>query len=211
MPSTSNQKPLKLNLGCGICLYKGYVNIDKYVTKEYIKELIKSGHKQALIERGSKYLQADLRDLPFEDSTVDRIESIDVIEHFGFREVGGVINEIKRVLKPGCKAFIHTIDFTDLAHRWLELAKTPSPDLKDFFDLVQSIYGNQYNEGQFHKSAWTPAYAHQMFIREAKFSDIKITVFPRFCSIPPPLETSRWLKKENVRYKSQMLLIEATK
>lgn len=46
-------------------------------------------------------LNADLRNLPFDDGFADRAVAIHVLEHFYFWEVPAVLAEWKRVLKPG--------------------------------------------------------------------------------------------------------------
>ena len=201
---------LKLNIGCGIRHRKGFTNVDKYVTKEHIKQLIKEGHKLATIEKGSKYVQADWKDLPFEDNSVDYLESVDTIEHFGFREIDTVIKETKRVMHPGSMARIQTIDFNALVERWYkEITKPKIPQLEVYMDLMQCIYGNQHNEGQFHKMPWTPAYAHQLFIKEYEFSSINILIFPRFCGNAPPMETVDW--DFSKVFRSQMMIMEIIK
>ena len=203
-------KTIKLNLGCGIRHKSGFINIDKYVTKDYILDIIMNGNKLAYIEPKSEYLQADFMSLPFDDNSVDYIESIDTIEHLGFREVGKAISEMKRVLKRGKMARIQTIDFNALATEWAEkISNNPSPQIKDYMDLTQSIYGNQYNEGQFHKCTWNPAFAIHMFLNEYKFSTAQVIVFPKGCTNPPPLKTVIW--DHSRMYKHQMIIIEAIK
>lgn len=210
MKKTKTKKLVKLNLGSGIQHWAGYINVDKYATREFIQGLIDEGHKQAMIQEGSEYLQADIRSLPLEDNSVDYIESIDVIEHFGFRELYDVIREIKRVLKPGASFKFQTIDFNGLAHEWMERIVNPErPDISDYIDLMQAIYGNQLGEGQFHKSAWTPAFAYHIFVTEHGFSGINVNVFPKFCSKLPPFETAH--REDGLVFKHQILVIEVFK
>lgn len=201
---------IKLNLGSGIQHWAGYINVDKYATREYIQGLIDTGNTQAIIQEGSEYLQADIREMPLEDDSVDYIESIDVIEHFGFRELYHVVKEIKRIMKPGAKFKFQTIDFNALAHEWVEKILNPKqPDISDYIDLMMGIYGNQLGEGQFHKCAWTPAFAHHIFISEHEFSDIKVSVFPKFCSKLPDFETA--VRQDGLVFKHQVLVVEVTK
>lgn len=74
--------PVKLNLGCGPNLKKGWVNIDLF--------------------RPTADLQLDLREAwPFPDGTVSYIYSEHVFEHFEFHtEVPHFLAEAIRVLKP---------------------------------------------------------------------------------------------------------------
>lgn len=201
---------IKLNLGSGIQHWAGYINVDKYATREYIQGLIDTGNTQAIIQEGSEYLQADIREMPLEDDSVDYIESIDVIEHFGFRELYHVVKEIKRIMKPGAVFKFQTIDFNGLAHEWVEkVLNAKQVDISDYVDIMMGIYGNQLGEGQFHKCAWTPVFAHHIFIEEHKFSDIKVTVFPKFCSNLPQFETA--VRQDGLVFKHQVLVVEVTK
>jgi SAM-dependent methyltransferase len=201
---------IKLNLGSGIQHWAGYINVDKFVTRDMIQEMIDSGNKQAIIQEGSEYLQADLMNMPLENDSVDYIESIDVIEHFGFRELFYLIKEIKRVMKPGAKFKFQTIDFNGLADEWVKkIINQPQPDISDYVDIMMGIYGNQLGEGQFHKCAWTPAFAYHIFITEHEFSDIQVSIFPKFCSKLPDFETA--LREDGLVFKNQVLVVEVTK
>lgn len=51
-------------------------------------------------------VQADLKDLPFDDGYADRIAAIHVVEHFYRWEVEQVLKEWLRVLKPGGQLII---------------------------------------------------------------------------------------------------------
>lgn len=207
---SSKKQKIKLNIGCGISHKKGYINIDKYVTRDYVKKLIKAKHESAKIDPESKYLKADWKKLPYGDNSVDYIESVDTIEHFGFREVSKIVEETHRVLKLGCMARIMTIDFNALVERWYkEITTSSSPNLDTYMSLTQSIYGNQHNIGQFHKCPWTPAFAHQVFIKERHFKSINILIFVRFSNNKPPLETITWDPKKV--FVNQSLIIEVVK
>lgn len=207
---------VRLNLGCGIILYPNFINVDKYVTMEMIQDLILHNHPQVKIYPGAEYLNADMMDLPFEDNSVDYIESADTLEHFGFREVGKVLSEMKRVLKPGCTARIQTINFDGIAREWMKRVATDYETIivndnwmDAYFEVMQTVYGNQHNEGQFHKCAWTPRYAYQMFIIETGFTYINITIIPRGSNAPSGLEVAPTV--EGHAYISEALIIEAVK
>ncbi|GAH03733.1 unnamed protein product [marine sediment metagenome] len=62
------EKLLKLHLGCGGAYLEGYVNID-------------------LVKRGVVDIIADARKLPFQNSSVQLIESYHLIEHIPKDEV----------------------------------------------------------------------------------------------------------------------------
>lgn len=208
---------IKLNLGCGIVHQRGFINIDKYVTKEMVQQSIDLGVRFARIDEGSEYLQEDVTNLPFLDNSIDYIESIDVIEHFGFVEVDKFIGEIKRVLKPGCMARIQTVDFNGLAQEWVdEIAnKELEPDGQTYMNLAVAIYGHQHGEGQLHKVPWTPVYANYKFITEFKFSGLNVIVHPKGVSAITIMEVGLQLSDqkpgENFVMKHQALIFEVTK
>ena len=58
--------------------------------------------------KGITSLQSDLIDLPFKDSSFDALITTDVLEHIPHAEKA--VSELKRVLKPGGKAFIVIAD-----------------------------------------------------------------------------------------------------
>jgi predicted SAM-dependent methyltransferase len=80
-------EPVRLNLGCGKKLWPGFTNCDFPGNW--------SGEKPDV--------ECDIRKLPFPDNYADEIHAIHVIEHFYRNEVGGILQEWLRVLKPGGK------------------------------------------------------------------------------------------------------------
>lgn len=72
---------MKLNLGSGRFLHEGYTNIDG--------------------ENYEGVVVMDIRELPYEDESVEEVYSKDVLEHFGWREWRGVLAEWVRVIEPG--------------------------------------------------------------------------------------------------------------
>jgi SAM-dependent methyltransferase len=93
---------LKVNLGCGRVVRKGFVGIDMY-------------------DFGQKYVMDFETDpLPFADSTVDHMVASHVLEHI--HNLIPLMNEIWRVLKPGAElavavpVFPHEEAFQDPTH-----------------------------------------------------------------------------------------------
>jgi len=77
---------VRLNLGCGDKILKGYINVD------------------IVTERASNVpdVVCDVRDLSiFSENYADEILAVHVVEHFWRWEVANVLKEWIRVLKPG--------------------------------------------------------------------------------------------------------------
>lgn len=71
---------MKLNLGCGNKKLPGFVNVDI---------------------QGNADIVADVREVPLDDSVADELHAYHVIEHFYLWEVGELLAEWRRLLKPG--------------------------------------------------------------------------------------------------------------
>ena len=71
---------VKVNVGCGNTKYPGYVNVDLC---------------------GDTDITADMRSLPFEDLSVDRLNAQHVLEHIPYRQFVSALREWYRVLKIG--------------------------------------------------------------------------------------------------------------
>jgi len=83
---------MKLNLGCGLTLLKGFINIDL----EY-PDNIDFFIAQA---KGTKFIRRDItRGLPFSNNSIDEIRAISVLEHLDSDDFLFVMNECWRVLK----------------------------------------------------------------------------------------------------------------
>ena len=66
-------------------------------------------------DQGSlEFVQADACDLPFSDESFDRITMLDIIEHLVPEQLEQMFREVRRLLKPGGFAVIHT-----LPNRWV--------------------------------------------------------------------------------------------
>jgi predicted SAM-dependent methyltransferase len=118
---------MKLHLGCWHRYLDGYINID--------------------IKGSSADLHADLRNLPFEDCTVDEIYASHVLEHFGRHEFLGVLKEWNRVLKAGGRIYVAVPDIDSAISYYLKHG-----DLKPLYGL---IWGGQKDEYDHHKFGFT--------------------------------------------------------
>ena len=162
---------IKLNLGCGGRLLKGYINVDMDSLEELKKRYPAQEFDDNIILKNY-----DLFNLPYENETVDLIRADGLIEHLSFLEESKFFYEIVRVLKKNGKLILSTIDFEKTILQWL----SAKDNWKDFFKndpesikkehwfgtytyeqdnrwgyLTASLFGSQNGEGQFHKNCYS--------------------------------------------------------
>ena len=168
---------VKLNIGCGIMIKKGFINIDKYYTEEQLKG--KSGYFSTVVfEKGAEYVQADVCDLPFDDGYADYAESIDMIEHLPMKMVVAALSEIRRVLKPKGTLVLITTDFAGFAADWLKMTGGPRFDAEQYIKLSEGIYGNQRYAGEFHCTPFSYRFMQEC-LKEAGFGTAIIEGFSK--------------------------------
>jgi predicted SAM-dependent methyltransferase len=112
---------VKLNLGAGALPLDGYQNRD-----------IKNGF--------SAYPLGD-----YPDSSVDEVRASHLLEHFPHREVGKIVKEWARVLKPGGRLKIAVPDFD-----WIH--KAYSNGQRNNWMLEAYLFGGQVDADDFHKT-----------------------------------------------------------
>ena len=120
-------RPLKLNLGSGIYVLPGYVNIDA--------------------DPGADY-QGDVRKLRYADNSVDEVSSYHLFEHFSPYEVLDILKEWYRVLKPGCKLCMELPDIAELCNRYASSTR------EERFVILAGIYGALPNIKVPHLYGW---------------------------------------------------------
>lgn len=81
---------MKLNLGCGPDIRDDYINIDTCALD-------------------SRVVIADIRDLPYDNSSIDEIYARDILEHLSFNDAKIAIQNWSRICRSGGKLFIQTI------------------------------------------------------------------------------------------------------
>lgn len=162
---------IKLNLGCGIQLKEGFINVDNSYDLEELKA--KKGILKEAIVKG-RYVRADVRELPFKDNWADYILATEIIEHIPLVDLKKTLSEWVRVLKPGGRMIITAPDFNALARQWLETPFSPEA----YGDMAQGIYGNQLWAGEFHCAPITPQVL-QFYFSQMKVQEGKIHVVPR--------------------------------
>ena len=116
-----NKEEIWLNLGSGVSLADGFINVDNFFDRKDLEEgqRTKKGlFANARIKKDTQFIRADICNLPFEDNYADYIECNDVIEHQEMGDVVTALKEMYRVLKPGCKLGLSTTNFDELAKLW---------------------------------------------------------------------------------------------
>jgi predicted SAM-dependent methyltransferase len=156
---------IKLNIGCGILLIPGYINVDSMFSLEDLKNGagVKGNlYESAVVPEGVEFVQSDILHMPFEDNYADLVEAHQTVEHFGMREVIPAFNEIYRVLKPGGKFILTTPNFNNLVLQWINMLyrhrDVTGFDINDWVSNAEVFYGNQATAGEFHRCPMTPEF-----------------------------------------------------
>ena len=113
----------QIHLGCGKVRLPGFINID-----------IQPGPAVDLV--------GDIRNLDFEDSSIDLVYSCAVIEHVGRREWVDLLKEWRRVLKPGGLLRLSTNDFEACIARYNEK--------RNLEELLGILIGGQKDDYDWH-------------------------------------------------------------
>jgi len=122
-------QPIRLNVGSGYGELHGYINIDR-----------KNGQ--------------EAYPLPYENESVDEVRASHIIEHFDQRTAPKVIADWVRVLKPGGKIKIATVNLD----KWAEALRNGV----DGGTLLSYLYGGQIDEGDYHKTGFNEAGLEQV-------------------------------------------------
>ncbi len=127
---------LNLNLGSGKSKVEGYLNLDIRNLKEV--DIVHDLNKP----------------LPYKDEEVDNIFTSHVIEHFWWQDSIKMLKDWYRVLKPGGKLEIWTVDLDKVIYKMLTNADNPVM----MYDANWRIFGKKEPEGQAHHSIFTRRY-----------------------------------------------------
>jgi autotransporter strand-loop-strand O-heptosyltransferase len=125
------ENPIKINLGCGADIKKGYINVDTFNNFEGLD------------------VDANILELPFKNDSVDEIFISHTMEHLGIYNVPQALNEFNRVLKPGGELVIITPDLESCIEQWQKF------DDEGRIDRLEYIFGGQSHDGDFHKNGFT--------------------------------------------------------
>jgi len=141
-------KGIRLNIGSGVDYKPDFLNIDKYDP--------------------TADADWDIAHLPLRDNSVAQITCYSTLEHLPQGEIQILIKEWHRVLKTDGTVVATVPDIVGACER---LLKDPEDDW-----ALARIYGHQANEGQFHKSGFTPKRLYKYF-GSAGFRRIGIAYF----------------------------------
>ena len=156
-----------LNLGCGIKVLPGFINLDKVITEKGIRSRKGLYANAEPWPDGAKLVNGDMVSLLFKDNYADYIECLEALEHLPFRDVERACREMYRVLKPGGELCLFVPDMDEMCKGWLEnvTGTEEAPKVFDhntFFGLIQQFFGNQLHKGEFHTAGFTPTYLKGM-------------------------------------------------
>ena len=198
-------------MGSGLQIRAGYINVDKFYTEEQLRSK-KGFFKQADIQKGGTFVQADILHLPFEDNYADHVELSNCIEHFPLNNVINYVKEIHRVMKPGAKLYIMTNSMDGLALDWLDLLAHPPFNPQTYNDVAETIYGNQQAEGEVHRCPFTPPFMDYVLTQAGfKSGTISIAKKNTLISVIPKVFTSAGPIRKNAVCRNDLLFVEATK
>lgn len=127
---------MKLHLGCGGTYLNGYVNID-----------FPPSGKTIMSVKADVY--SDIRDLSYEDNSIEEIRSHHLFEHFNRVDALKMLIRWRRWLKPGGKLVIETPDFF-----WCSLIFSFIPSYPFKMKLGRHIFGSQEDFWGCHLDFW---------------------------------------------------------
>jgi len=127
--------PIRLDIGCGKWPIDGFTGVDLYVDHPGV-------------------IKAPMWNLPFATETVEEIYSSHALEHIPKAMIAPTLLEWYRVLVPysnrpsGVQLELRVPNLEWCARSWLEHGMS-----NDWF--MDTIFGNQNHEGEFHKTGFT--------------------------------------------------------
>ncbi len=145
---------LKLHIGCGPRILKGWINIDlKYeLYHNYMKYYTDKYYPKEIRGNRSEFFAMDITKvgIPLSDESVDVIFHEDFIEHLNQRDQITFLAETLRVLKKGC---IHRVNAPDLL--------SSMRDHSDFAKGFNGVYFDEWNKHN-HLNVLTPTILQEM-------------------------------------------------
>jgi len=142
----------RLHLGCGNIHIKNWCNVD-------------------VLKTGATDLVLNIQTLPgLKESSVEKIYSCHVLEHFTTKDIPLVLKRWYEVLKPGGEIRISVPDLDKITKIYQEnLSHFLTPGNQPWIAL---IYGGQKDQYDFHKTGFNFTYLNEL-LTNAGFSSIK--------------------------------------
>jgi predicted SAM-dependent methyltransferase len=123
---------MRVDLGCGGNKREGYTGVD-------------------LIEGPGIDICCDvLNGLPFENGEVEELHTSHFLEHIPKQKVRPLLKECHRVVKEDGKITVVVPDLIWVLEKFLSL-----PEREKWGFPVDTIFGNQLHEGEFHKTGFS--------------------------------------------------------
>jgi predicted SAM-dependent methyltransferase len=122
------KQPLMLDIGAG-----GYSSDDKFTSVDLVTECD---------------IHATMWEIPLPDGSVDGIFSSNALEHVGKKDIIPTLSEWHRLLKVGGRLQILVPDLEWVCQWWLA-------NQEDMGWSLDTIFGNQNHDGEFHKTGFT--------------------------------------------------------
>ncbi len=134
------QRRTVLNIGCGDKLYKTTelhvaINADIVTPKNKeadlkVLDVVGPESLKVLEPKGIYFHQTDVRNLPYiESNSFDEILAFHLLEHINVWEVPGMLQEWKRVLKPGGRVVLEQPDLIKCCINFLNVTTTGDPKI----------------------------------------------------------------------------------
>ena len=157
--ATVGGRALKVNFGCGKKLQEGWFNVDAVSREDAAPDLIyrmEFDADNSLVEP-----------IPLDDGCADEFMALHVIEHFYAFQADAVVDEWKRVLKPGGKLILELPNIELAARNLLE----GFPDQLSMWGL----YGDPSHSDPYmcHRWGYTPRTIKHL-LKMRGFVDIKV-------------------------------------
>jgi SAM-dependent methyltransferase len=169
----------KVLLGCGEKKREGWINVD-------------------IDERVNPDYLGSATSLPFEDESIDCIDSQHMFEHLFLKEVEAALYEWSRVLKKGGELFIELPNLDQCCR----LILNNSPDSTQYKLGIVGLYGYEpdihpegesFNIFMMHKHGWSPR-SIKLKLEQYGFSQLQVV---------PILQTHRVATKHNRDFRIQ--------
>jgi len=180
-----------LDVGCGPFPLDGYIGLDPVVRAKWEN---KNRQDRKMVTRfpllppksGSGFIVSrdqlelmtfptiitgSMTQMPIASGVVDHICCSHALEHLDKHEVPRALAEFYRVLAPGGSFMIEVPDLVAICELYAKHVKENKPDARDW--PMDTIFGNQDDAGQYHKTGFTPRILRNM-LETTGFKDVRL-------------------------------------